>query len=216
MTRLTLLLAERTDWLRVFDPRGGGVFVAGSDPPPIGEEVRVDLTITDDGPRVILKGSVLSRKQEGETNGSEAAGCNVGLASSEREKINFINGFVRGGLINRRERRRLPLRLPVVYGAIEGPKQTHTRDINEEGMFILTEKPLPERTVVSFVLTLPGRGPLTLKGAVTHTVIVEDDDVPGMGIRYTLDERESTDMKSAIDQLEEAFFKGTLSEDIIT
>jgi len=214
MIRLTLHLAERTDWLRVFDPRGGGVFVATDEPPATGAEVRVDLTITEGGPRVILKGSVAFRRAEAENN--DPAGCSVGLAPGEREKINFINGFVRGGLINRRERRRLPLHLPVVFGALDGPKQTHTRDINEEGMFILTDKPLPEKTLVSFVLTLPGRGPWSLRGTVTHTVIVEDDDVPGMGVKYSLDGSEQTEMKAAIDQLETAFMSGTLAEEIIT
>ena len=200
MIRLTLPLVEKTDWLRAFDPRGGGVFVATEKPPAVGEEVRVDLTITEGGPRVILKGNVVSRREKDE--GEDRSGCHIGLLPDEREKVNFINGYVRGGLINRRERRRLPLRLPVTYGAIEGAKATFTRDINEDGMFILTEKPLPERTLVHFVLTLPERTPWSLKGTVTHTVIVEDEDVPGMGLRYALEPSDQAEMQKAIDKLE--------------
>jgi Tfp pilus assembly protein PilZ len=214
MIRLTLPLAEKTDWLRAFDPRGGGVFVPTEKPPSVGSEVRVDLTITEGGPRVILKGNVVSRRDHDE--GEDPAGCHVGLLPDEREKVNFINGYVRGGLINRRERRRLPLRLPVTYGAIEGPKSTFTRDINEEGLFILTDKPLPERTLVHFVLTLPERNAWSLKGLVTHTVIVEDEDVPGMGVRYAIEGPEQTELLKAIDKLEEAFFKGALPEEVIT
>jgi Tfp pilus assembly protein PilZ len=214
MIRLTLPLTEKTDWLRAFDPRGGGVFVPMEKPPTVGEEVRVDLTITEGGPRVILKGSVVSRRDHDE--GEDPAGCHVGLLPDEREKVNFINGYVRGGLINRRERRRLPLRLPITYGAIEGPKATFTRDINEEGLFILTDRPLPERTLVHFVLTTPDRPPWSLKGTVTHTVIVEDEDVPGMGVKFTLDPTETAEMVKAVDKLEEAFFKGALPEDVIT
>jgi len=214
MIRLILPLAEKTDWLRAFDPRGGGVFVPMEKPPVVGEEVRVDLTITEGGPRVILKGNVVSRRDHDE--GEDPAGCHVGLLPDEREKVNFINGYVRGGLINRRERRRLPLRLPITYGAIEGPKATFTRDINEEGLFILTDKPLPERTLVHFVLTVPERAPWSLKGTVTHTVIVEDEDVPGMGVKFTLDPAETADMVKAVDKLEEAFFKGALPEEVIT
>ena len=55
MIRLRLPLADKTDWLKVFDPRGGGVFVPLEAPPDVGSEVRVDLTIggDHDGPRVI-------------------------------------------------------------------------------------------------------------------------------------------------------------------
>ncbi len=214
MIRLMLPLTEKSDWLRVFDPRGGGIFVAGEKPPAVGEEVRIDLTITDGGPRVILKGNVISRREQ--DDGQDPAGCHVGLIPDEREKVNFINGYVRGGLINRRERRRLPLRLAVTYGALEGPKATFTRDINEEGIFILTDKPLPERTLVHFVLSLPERAPWALKGTVTHTVIVEDEDIPGMGIKYALEPGEAADVLAAIDRLEDAFFKRQLPEEMIT
>ena len=214
MIRLTLPLAEKSDWLRAFDPRGGGVFVPMEKPPAVGEEVRVDLTITEGGPRVILKGNVVSRRDHDE--GEDPAGCHIGLLPDEREKVNFINGYVRGGLINRRERRRLPLRFPVTYGAIEGARATFTRDINEEGLFILTDKPLPERTLVHFVLTLPDRAPWSHKGTVTHTVIVEDEDVPGMGVRFALDPADTAEMLQAVDKLEELFFKGALAEEVIT
>jgi Tfp pilus assembly protein PilZ len=214
MIRLTLALAEKSDWLRVFDPRGGGLFVATATPPDVGAEVRVDLTIGHEGPRVILKGSVVWKRDK--DDGRDHAGCSVGLVPDDREKINFINGYVRGGLINRRERRRLPLRLPVTYGAIEGPRATFTRDINEEGLFIVTDKPLPERTILSFVLTLPGRAPWSLRGVVTHTVIPEDEDVPGMGVKYQLEAAEQGDLKQAIDRLEDSFFRGQLPEEVIT
>jgi Tfp pilus assembly protein PilZ len=214
MNRLILPLAERNDWLRVFDPRGGGVFVATDTPPAVGAEVRVDLTITVGGPRVILKGSVVWRREQ--ADGRDPAGCSIGLAVEEREKINFINGYVRGGLINRRERRRLPLRLPITYGDVSGPRQTFTRDVNEEGLFILTTKPLPERTLLSFVLTLPDAPPFSLKGTVTHTVLQEDEDTPGMGVRFVFEGGEGGDMKAAIDKLEEGFYRGALAEEIIT
>lgn len=212
MFRLTLTLPERADWVKVFDPRTSAVFVAMADPPPLGDEVRVDLHIIEGGPRVILKGKVTAHR----TAEGQDAGAQVSLAPSEREKVNFINGYVRGGLLNRRERRRLPLRLPVTYGGLAGAVQSFTRDINEEGVFILADKPLPERTVVHFVLGLPGREPVTLKGTVGHTVVVEDEDVPGMGVRFALDEAGLAEMATIVDQLEAAFFAGTLAEDIIT
>jgi uncharacterized protein (TIGR02266 family) len=213
--RLTLPLAEKSDWLRLFDPRGGGLFVPTPNPPAVGAEVRVDLTVTTGGPRVILKGNVLWRRAE--PDGRSPAGCSIGLSVEDREKINFLNGFVRGGLINRRERRRLPLRLPVTYGGLEGPIKSFTRDINDDGIFVVAEAPLPEGTVVHMVVNVPGRSsPLQLKGSVGHTVIPEDDDVPGMGIRFQLTPEEQRDLTGLIDDLEKAFFAGTLPEDVIT
>src|SRR5438477_572350 len=83
--------------------------------------------------------------------------------SAERDKINYLNGYVRGGLINLREKRRLPIRLAVTYGAVDGPATTFTKDLNEEGVFLFTDKPLPEASQVHMLLTLPGRPqPLSL------------------------------------------------------
>jgi Tfp pilus assembly protein PilZ len=212
--RLNLALADKTEWVKVFDPRGGGLFVATPSPPEVGTEVRVDLSIANGGPRVILKGSVMFRRTE--VDGRAPIGCAVGLAVSEREKINFLNGFVRGGLLNRRERRRLPLRLPITYGAVDGPRESFTRDINEEGLFILSDSPLPENTVLHMVLSLPGgKEPLQLKGVVSHTVIVEDEDVPGMGIVFNLSDAEQQTMTAAVDDLESRFFAGSLPDDVI-
>lgn len=213
--RLALTLAERDDWLRLYDPRGGGLFVPTEDSPDVGAEVRIDLTITQGGPRVILKGHIVWRRAEPE--GKTPPGCSIGLAPDEREKVNFLNGYVRGGLLNRRERRRLPLRLPVTYGAIDGPKQSFTRDINDDGVFVLSDAPLPEGTVVHLIVSVPSHAePISLKGTVVHTVIPEDEDVPGMGIRFTLDPTVHASLKQLVDELEQGFMSGSLPEEIIT
>ena len=123
-----------------------------------------------------------------------------------------MNGYVRGGLLNRRERRRLPLSLPVHYGADEDrPIIALTRDINEEGVFIVSEAPMPENTLVHFSIVLPTRPtPLELAGVVSHTVIVEDDDTPGMGIVFQMDDATAADVVEIIDELDHAFMAGTL------
>ena len=218
MTRLVLRLADRHDWVKVFDPRGSSIFVAVAAPPPVGASVHVDLTIEDGGPRVILRGAVLWCRDADEADAKDPAGCGVALVAADREKINFLNGFVRGGLLNRRERRRLPLRLPVTFGGLDGPEQTFTRDINEEGMFILADEPLPEQTLLHFVLAVPGQAePVELKGTVSHTVITADDDVPGMGVRYVLDDpARAAEMMAIVDRLEQEFLAGMLPDDVIS
>ena len=80
MLRLTLALTDKSEWVKVFDPRGGGLFVATPSPPEVGTDVRVDLSIASGGPRVILKGSVVFRRTE--VDGRAPIGCAVGLAVS--------------------------------------------------------------------------------------------------------------------------------------
>ncbi len=210
-----LPLTDGSQWLRVFDARGGGIFVPTDNPPKVGTEVRVDLTVAPGGPRLILRGNVtLCRAQR---EGGDPAGCGVRLIVGEKEKVNFINGYVRGGLINRRERRRLPLRLPVVFGGVSGPQQTSTRDINEDGLFIVTDFPLPEETVLHLALAVPEHAqPISLRGIVRHTVLTADEDVPGMGIQLQQTPVETAAMMKVVDRLEALFLAGALPEEIIT
>lgn len=214
MFRFKLRLSDKTEWVKVFDPRDCTLFVRPKELPALGEPVRIDLEIADSGPRVILRGKVISRRQKSE--GSAPAGCSVALGPEEREKINYLNGFVRGGLLNLREKRRLPVRLPVTYGGLEGPCRSFTRDINEEGVFVVAEEPLPEESEVHLLIEFPGEAePASVAGVVSHTVVVEDDDVPGMGILFTLTPEQRTAFESRVDALEKAFLSGSLPEDTL-
>ena len=208
--RLKLALGDRAEWVKVFDPRAGGLFVATPTPPAVGDEVRVDLTLGEGGPRVILRGTVTWRRSASEDEAKNPPGCAVALSIEDREKINFLNGYVRGGLLNRREKRRLPLRLPVTYAGDADPVAATTRDVNEEGAFVVTSDPLAEGSAIKLVLTIPGRGDIAVSGQVSHTVIVDDGDVPGMGVRFTPAEGQQADLLAMVDELEKAFLAGTL------
>lgn len=213
MDRLTIVLEQRKDWARLFDADGFGLFVPGDSPPAVDSEVRVDLTVRDGGLRIIFKGKVLSIR--GDADGE--AGCQVGLSVEDREKVNFMNGFVRGGLLNLREMRRLPLRLPVSYTDDDGRHNTVCRDINEEGIFVLTESPLAEGTRIQIELSLPDHAdPMPFVGTVTHTVVVEDEDIPGMGLTFVFDSGGADRFTKIIDELENQFYKGELPDDVIT
>jgi uncharacterized protein (TIGR02266 family) len=213
--RFEVKLEDKADWIKVFDPRDCALFVTASEPPAIATQVRVDLLIGAGGPHVIFRGKVIARRAE--TDQPRPAGFYVALGPEEHEKINYLNGFVRGGLLNLRERRRLPLRLPVTYGAASGGFKTFTRDINEEGVFVVSEMPLPEDSEIRLRLVLPGRpDELALAGVVSHTVVVEDEDVPGMGIRFHFaSDAERQQFSALIDRLEEAFQTGALPEDVL-
>ena len=200
--RLELRLANQSEWIKIFDPRDWTVFVPTEDAHDNGKPLRIDLDVG--GWLVTLRGTVVGRKQE-------PTGLVVALGASERDKINYLNGFVRGGLLNLREKRRLPIRLQVTYGAIEGPANTFTKDINEEGVFLFTDKPLPETSQVHMLVTVPGKPqPLSLVGKVSHTIIAQDDEPTGMGIVFDLDDATREQLVETVRELEHLLHTGQL------
>lgn len=213
MVRIDLRLPSESDWIKVFDPRDSTIFAPMDPPPPTGTICRLDLIVGKEGPRVILRGQVISRRED---PAAGVVGCTIAIGPNEREKINYINGFVRGGLLNLREKRRLPIRLPVTYGGLDGACQTFTRDLNEEGVFILSDAPLPEDSELHLILAVPGRAqPLSLVGVVSHTVVPEDEDTPGMGIVFKIDDETRRALLQAVDELEKAFLSGSLPEALL-
>lgn len=200
--RLELKLGSHSEWIKIFDPRDWTVFVPTDEPIDNGASLRIDLDVG--GWLVTLRGTVVGTRED-------PAGVTVALGAAEREKINYLNGFVRGGLLNLREKRRLPIRLSVTYGAVEGPANTFTKDINEEGLFLFTDKPLPETSQVHMLVAVPGKpNPLSLVGKVSHTILVADDEPPGMGIVFDLDEAQREALLAVIKELEDALMKGGL------
>ncbi len=200
--RLELRLSSHSEWIKIFDPRDWTVFVPSDEPIDNGAPLRIDLDVG--GWLVTLRGTVVGTRDE-------PAGLIVALSGTEREKINYLNGFVRGGLLNLRRKNRLPIRLQVTYGAIEGPEKTFTRDINEEGVFLFTEKPLPETSQVHMLVSVPGKQqPLSLMGKVTHTILAQDEEPPGMGIVFDLDDGQRADLQTVIRELEEMLERNEL------
>ena len=200
--RLELQLSHQSDWIKIFDPRDWTIFVPTAESVAQGTSVRIDLDVG--GWLVALRGAVVGLRQE-------PPGVVVALSGTERDKINYLNGFVRGGMLNLREKRRLPIRLQVTYGAVEGPATTFTKDLNEEGVFLFTDKPLPETSQVHMLLTLPGRAqPLSLVGKVSHTIIAQDDEPPGMGIVFDLDDAVRDQLAEVVRELEDQLSAGKL------
>ena len=198
--RLEISLSNQSEWLKMFDPREWTLTVATDREVANNAQIRIDLDVG--GWLVTLRGTVVGRP---------AGAVTVALGGTERDKINYLNGFVRGGLLNLREKRRLPIRLAVTYGAIEGPANTFTKDLNDEGVFLFTDKPLPETSQVHMLLAIPGKPqPLSLMGRVSHTILVDDDETPGMGIVFELDEAQRADLVAIVKDLEEQLLAGRL------
>jgi Tfp pilus assembly protein PilZ len=201
--RLELKLTNQAEWIKIFDPRDWTVFVPTDKQIESGAALRIDLDVG--GWLVTLRGAVVGQR-DGATKGVVVA-----LGGTERDKINYLNGFVRGGLLNLREKRRLPIKLSVTYGAVEGPATTFTKDINEEGLFLFTDKPLPETSQIHMLVTVPGRSqPLSLMGKVTHTIIAENDEPPGMGIVFDCDDAQRDELAGIVKDLEAQLMSGRL------
>ena len=211
--RTDLQLASHADWLKVFDPREGTVRVKLPAVAELGATVRIDLTVGDGGPVVVLRGEVVGVQEAGDESGITAV---VALGPTEREKINYLNGFVRGGMLNLRERRRVPVRLKITYGGVGGPVETTCRDISDDGIFVISDEPLPEQTKLHMFVHLPGQtAPMSVAGVVSHTVVADDGDVPGMGVTFVLDPSEQGRLSVSLDELEVALGNGTLSPDLV-
>ncbi len=207
VVRLELRLNSQSEWIKIFDPRDWTIFVPSGETIDNGTQLRIDLDVG--GWLVTLRGTVVGTRED-------PAGIVVALGGTEREKINYLNGFVRGGLLNLREKRRLPVKLAVTYGAVEGPATTTTKDINEEGLFLFTDKPLPETSQVHMLVNVPGKPqPLSLVGKVSHTILAQDEEPPGMGIVFELDDAAREQLVQVIKELEEALLQGSLPPPII-
>ena len=205
--RLELKLGNHSEWIKIFDPLDMTVFILTDEPQENGATLRIDLDIG--GWRVTLRGTVVGTRDD-------PSGMVVALGATEREKLNYLNGFLRGGLLNLREKRRLPIRLQVTYGAVEGPASTTTKDINEEGLFLFTDKPLPETSQVHMLVSVPGKDqPLSLMGKVSHTILAHDEEPPGMGIVFDLDDAQREQLQAVIKELEEALEQNSLPDPIV-
>jgi Tfp pilus assembly protein PilZ len=200
--RLELRLSDQSEWIKIFDPRDSTVFVPTNEAIDHGTPLRIDLDVG--GWLVTLRGTVVGSREE-------PSGILVALSGAEREKINYLNGFVRGGLLNLREKRRLPIKLHVTYGAVEGPAETFTKDINEEGLFLFTERPLPETSQIHMLVSVPGVDqPLSLIGKVSHTILAQDDEPPGMGIVFDIDDAQREQLAAVLKELEAKLEAGKL------
>ena len=89
------------------------------------------------------------------------------------------------GGIERRRSERSQLTVRVDYTTVDEVFSEFTRDINEGGLFIETEKPVAPGTEVSMYFSLPGSSAsVQTVGRVVRISTGEDGSQPGMGIEF--------------------------------
>jgi hypothetical protein len=212
VTRLKLHLVDRTDFHKYYEA-ASGMFIPGSEPPNVGERVTVEV-VFQGGPRVLLHGVVLWRRTAGDARARPGSG--VGIDGAEQAKIRYLLGYVRGGLIDVRERRRLPVRLRVAYTGQKGRRVNFTRDLNEEGAFVRTAEMLDLGAATTLVISPPGGDYRPVEVAATVTRQHSEGNDRGVGVRFDFkDDLERTRWAAFVQKLESDYLDGRLSDDVL-
>jgi Tfp pilus assembly protein PilZ len=211
--RLKINLVDRADFERYRDTGLGqsGMFVPSTDP-SIGDRVVVEV-IFQNGPRILLLGVVKWRRATGDQR--TRAGVGVEFSPSESAKVSYLNGYVRGGLLDVREKRRLPIRLKVAYAAPRGRRLNFTRDLNEESAFVRTAEQLPLGTAVPLMVYPPGGDfrPLEVNGEVARQ---SDGSDRGVGVVFRFADDAAREVwHKFIARLEGEYFAGKLDDDAL-
>ena len=81
---------------------------------------------------------------------------------------------------------------------------------------MVAEEPLPEESEIHLLIEFPNESePVSLAGVVSHTVVLEDEDVPGMGILFRFENGDRESLAKTIDALEKSFLEGALADDLL-
>jgi uncharacterized protein (TIGR02266 family) len=139
----------------------------------------------------------------------------MAVDAREKAKMDYVLGYVRGGLMDVRERRRLPVRLRVVYTSAKGRRINFTRDLHEEGAYVRATEPLDQGEKTQLLLSPPGgdHRPIEVKATVARSV--RDGD-RGMGVRFEfVDEVERDRLAAFVRKLESDYLDGRLPEDVL-
>lgn len=217
MKRIHLRVPSQEDWWRFFDPNisGGGIFCPGNDPPDVGSDVQLEITFVS-GPRFFLRGIVMWRRPQ-HNDPRARAGVGIKVSPRDRSKVNYVNAWVRGGVLDKREQRRLPVRLRVTYSGRSGRRINFTRDLSEEGLFVRSQELLELDTPITVMISPPGNDykPYSLAGTVAR--LVDEPDERGMGIQIIFaDEQARARYTAFVHKLEEEYLAGQLPDEVVS
>lgn len=204
--KATVRLAQDDDWHELFDAEAKSLLVPGAKA-AVGDQVTAELVFPQHGPIVRMSGRCTAVTSEG---------LLLQLPPTERPKVNYVNAYVRGGMLNVRRRPRVPVRLDVAYGGVAGTVQTVCRDINDEGVFIITDEPLPVGSRLHLMLSIAIFGAsIQLAGRVAHNATPPKFDVTGMGVVFEASTEQRRQLTDLLQQIEEALRDGRLQPFVI-
>lgn len=214
MRSFSILIAETSQWAGYYDVENdsGELFCPTENPPQVGEPVRVKVTFTA-GPSVFIQGIAIWRRPASKGPSRLRPGVGILVNDTDRPKLDFLRGFARGGMLDKRGFRRLPARLRVTYRTASGRRMNFTRDITRNGILLSVATLLPIDTVVELTVVPPPQfPPLKLNGTVVRHV--QDENGKAMGIRLDFaNSQEEQLFTRLVEELEKAFSAGTLSDE---
>jgi len=213
--KIALAIPDATAWKQLIrqDSSETTVFIPMPNPPQIGESIRLSIRVNN-GPRFMIRGVVGWRRHTRDSRIESGAGMKV--LHSDEDTLGYVSGWFEGEKKERRQIRRLPIKLQLTYQSQRGDKHlTITKDLNKWGMFLQGRAELNLGDTLDIELFAPGKiSAYVLKGAVSR--IVEGELDFGFGVALTF---ESGDLRARyhrlINDLEAEFFAGTLSEDLL-
>ncbi len=215
MPRLKLHLVDRNDLAKYIDPGAdgvGGFFVPGTPTVGVGEKLTLEIAVQG-GPRVLLHGGVAWRRATGDAR--TRPGVGVAIDGTEQAKIDYLLGYLRGGLVDAREKRRLPIRLRVTYESARARRINFTRDLNEEGAFVRCSELLDVGTRTTLVISPPGAfKPVTVRALVARWH--EQPPDRGIGVHFEFDgDQDRARMLAFVDKLESDYLEGKLPDEAL-
>ena len=210
MRRLKLVFLERDEFVHHYDEQAASLFVPIDPSPETGTRVTLEV-VFQQGPRTLLHGSIAWRRTSG--NQRLPVGVAVTFDACERPKLTYLIGFVHGGLVDKRRRRRIPIRLPVAYTSLDSRRVNFTQDLNEEGAFVRTAAALGVGAATLLTISQPDSHlqPLEVRAIVVREVA--KDSHGGVGVRFNFrscDEQER--WNHFVKRLEHDFRDGRLPE----
>lgn len=212
-------------------------------PVQYGEIMRLDVELGSSGTIVVLRGLAIEEVtsepdagvvEESDNNvdtaplasGANAAATTDGIAGVpvtylvieispiDRDKVSHLRAFLRGALLNLRRRRRVMVRLPVVFRGVDGLVETFSRDISEEGMFVYSQSLLPEKTKLQLQVRFPDGGEAILDAFVVYVVRPEREAQPGMGLKFDMTTPAAQDvLPGQVARVEQLLVNGELADE---
>jgi uncharacterized protein (TIGR02266 family) len=213
--RLKLHILEPTDLLRHLDPVASGgpsVFVAGAPTVNVGDRATIEVAFNA-GPRVLLLSTVSWRRAAGDARTRPGVGCTVD--AREQPKIDYLLGYVRGGLVDARQLRRLPVRLRVTYEGHKGRRINFTRDISQEGAFVRTSEAFDPGARTTLLIS-PPKPYRSIQ--VRATVRRRQDSAleRGIGVQFDFEStQERQRMLAFVQRLEADYLEGLLPDEAL-
>ena len=215
MKKLLLKIPDRQSWFEHVQTDASGlvVFCPTADAPKVGQVALIDIQFAT-GCRLFIHGMTIWRRQQ--TSAHMQAGAGILVASSDLPKVEFLNGYARGGLVDRREGiLRLPVRINVIYKSTTGRRMNFTRNIHKAGISLGCAEFSPIGSILNLKLLFPqGLGTCSASGNVVRHI--EDTRGKAMAVELTFPTQDAANRyEKSLEALEQLLTTGELPEEYL-